>query len=711
MATTLKIALAGNPNSGKTSLFNVLTGLNQKVGNFPGVTVDRKFGTLRLRGDLRATLVDLPGTYSLYPASLDEEIASEILRDAQHPDHPDQVIYVADATNLRRSLQLCTQIMDLGIPVLLAINMADLADKAKFKIDVRGLEAHLGIPVVSLSALKKTGIETLKNRIQENRPPAPQPVFRIPESFVAPLAEFARKNDLRGNYTAWQALLKPELYPGIAGDQVQELREKIFPQGDPAKTADSLLANEITVRFDYLSELMAEVEARAETPGARFSARLDNVLLHGAWGYLGFVLLLLLIFQAVFAWAKYPMDWIDAGFAEGGTWMEAHLPQHFLSDLFINGIWAGLGGIIIFVPQIALLFMFIAILEDSGYMSRVVFLMDRLMRPFGFSGKSIIPLIGGMACAVPSIMMARTIPNRTERLITILVTPLMSCSARIPVYTLLIGMFVPDQMVLGFLNLQGLVMLGMYFLGFAAALAVAWVLKKMLKYGSDAIFFTEMPIFRMPRWKNVALTMFNKSKTFVLETGKIILVISIALWFLANYAPGDSFQKIDDKYTLLKSDPNLSEEELAELDLRHDSEKLKTSYAGRMGSLLEPVIRPLGFDWKIGISLVTSFAAREVFVGTMATIYSVGDGDDAKGIRSLRQRMLAEKDPETGQPVYTLAVALSLLVFYAFAMQCMSTLAVAKRETGSWKWTGFMLVYMTGLAYLASLAVFQLMSV
>lgn len=704
MSETLKIALVGNPNCGKTSLFNILTGLNQKVGNFPGVTVDRKSGSLKLKSGKKFRVVDLPGTYSLYPRSEDEEITTKVLRNPNHEDHPDLVLVVADATNLKRSLLLCTQTIDLGIPGILVLNMADLVDKMGLQIDDQRLENELKIPVVRISALKDDGIGALKEALEKTVHPTKQDFFSIPQGFLPALEEVKKGLKISDDYLAFQALMDPDNSEGADPVQMENIRTKAGI-GDPKE----LLANEFTVRYDRIQQIL-DSNLSSEEPKESFTEKLDKILLHKVWGYVIFVGILAIVFQSIFAWASYPMDWIDAGFSAVGDWLGSVLPDHFLTDLLINGVWAGLGGIVIFIPQIAFLFLFIAILEDSGYMSRAVFLMDRIMRPFGFSGKSVIPLIGGMACAVPSIMMARNIPNKTERLITILVTPLMSCSARIPVYTLLIGMFVPDESILGVFNLQGLVMLAMYLLGFLMTLVVAWVMKLALKYKHEGMFITELPIYRMPRWKNVGMTMLNKSKTFVWEAGKVILVISIILWVMASFAPGNAHELIDEKYTAELSAAGTADEQKEALERQMASEKLKASYAGIVGSFIEPAIKPLGFDWKIGISLITSFAAREVFVGTMATLYSVEDTGDESGFVSLRQSMFRETYPDTGKPVYTTAVAISLMIFYAFAMQCMSTLAIVRRETASWKWPMVMLVYMTALAYFSSLLVYQVLS-
>ncbi len=706
MSAPYKIALVGNPNCGKSSLFNVLTGLRQKVGNFPGVTVDRKTGYFSLKDGREVSLIDLPGTYSLYPAAEDEKVATSALANHNDADHPDLVVLVADATNLRRSLLLCTQVMDLGLPVVLALNMADLLEKEGRSLNSGLLSKLLGIPVVVISALKGIGIQQLLEECAKPHQPSSTPFFTVPSTFDEVLVPVTKKIGTASRYLAWLLLMRPENFSWLDSDPIL-----------PASTShllddqEGLVNNEMAVRYDRINAIVEEVEGQPKGAVDRLGDRLDKVLLHPFFGYVIFVGLLGLIFQSIFAWASYPMDWIDAGFSAGGEGLRSLLPEGWFTDLLIDGAWAGLGGIVIFVPQIAMLFFFISILEDSGYMSRVVFLMDRIVRPFGFSGKSVIPLIGGMACAVPSVMMARNIPSRSERIITIMVTPLMSCSARIPVYVLLISMFVPDERVWGIFNLQGLVMAGMYFLGFFMALVVAWVIKTVGRYASGGIFVTELPIYRLPRWRNVLLTMYHKSRTFVVEAGKVILVISMVLWFLKTYGPEEKMAAVDAEFDP-KIASTLDESESNQLKNAKNAAKIQASFAGIVGRAIEPAIRPLGFDWKIGISLLTSFAAREVFVGTMATLYSAGEeaAEDEEGkFEGLRARMKAEINPVTGKQVYSTATAFSLLIFYAFAMQCMSTLAVVKKETGSWKLTLVMLAYMTGLAYGASLLVYQLM--
>lgn len=698
-----KVALIGNPNSGKTSLFNLLTGLNQKVGNFAGVTVERKAANLTLDSKTRVTLIDLPGTNSLYPASGDEAVACEILRDPHHTDHPDLTLVVVDSTQLKRGLLLVSQLIDLGLSVAVVLNMIDLVEKAGNHISVAKLSQLLGVPVIQTSALKKKGLQELKSLIKQDIKPSDVRFLTIPPGFRPALDQLKPLLKTEQDYLAYQAFLLPEQFSRVPKEVGRRLQQEAG-----LEESQPLISNELLVRFDRLEGIENAVTKKLSSPGLKFTNQVDKVLTHPIWGYVIFIGILFLVFQALFSWASYPMDVIDAGFGALTGWLENQLPTHWATDLLTNGILAGLGGIIIFVPQIAFLFFFISLLEESGYMSRVVFLMDRIMRPFGLSGKSVIPLIGGMACAIPSIMMARSISSRKERLITILVTPLMSCSARIPVYVLLIALFVPDERILGLFNLQGIVMMGFYFLGFFAALTFAYLFKLILKYTKPAIFVTELPIYRRPRWQSVGMTIYQKSRTFVVEAGKVILLVSIVLWFLASYGPSTKMEEVEAKYATQLAQVENNEALTDSITQVYNAEKLQNSYAGYVGKFIEPAIRPLGFDWKIGISLLTSFAAREVFVGTMATIYSVGDGE--ANMDSLLERLRNERDPKTGKPVYGTATAISLLVFFAFAMQCMSTLAITWRETGGWKWPLVMVTYLTALAYLSSLIVYQLLS-
>lgn len=691
------IAIIGNPNSGKTSLFNALTGLNQKVGNFPGVTVERKSADLTLPGGEQAILVDVPGTYSLYPTADDERTACEILRSHEHPDHPDVLIVVADATQLKRSLLLATQCIDLGIPVVVAVNMVDMleADGAIFKHET--LAKRLGVPVVPTSARKARGIQELKNTLAAQIKPA-RSIMAVPQGFAPMLSRLKAELRTENDYLAYQALLRPEEFTQLAPELGRQLQAEAS-----ISSPDDLISNEMLVRYDRIDGILEGVLVQNPSAAESRTQRIDNVLLHRVWGYGIFMLVLLVVFQAIFSWAEYPMNLIEDSFGATGEWLKNMLPDMWWARLFVDGIWAGIGGIIVFVPQIALMALFISLLEESGYMSRVIFLMDRLMRPFGFSGRAMVPLIGGMACAIPAVMATRSIPNAKERLIAILVTPLMSCSARLPVYILLIGLFVPDTPVFGFFTLQGVTMLGLYVLGFCMALVAAAVFKGVLKHRQDGVFVVELPVYRQPRWKNLGINVYQKCSAFVVGAGKIIILISVVLWAMASYAPGNRMAEIDAHYAQLKAQPNA---DIAALDRMRESAQLQASYAGVVGKAIEPAIAPLGFDWKIGISLLTSFAAREVFVGTMATLYSADDAEENP--EGLRAKMRAERNPETGKPTYTPAVAFALLVFYAFAMQCMSTLAIVRRETGAWKWVWVMLIYLTALAYGAAWITYQI---
>lgn len=692
------VALLGGPNSGKSSLFNRLTGLQQRIGNFPGVTVEKKVSTFKMENGETAQLIDLPGTYTLYPTGEEERVTCDILRNPQHPDAPDLVVVVCDATQLRRGLVLVGQAMDLGLPVIVALNMNDLLAKEKIAVNTDLLAQKLQTPVVAISALTGQGISRLKSLISPHIDAPTVHIFTPPLDLQASVEEIKNCLHTNNDYRAYQALLQPDSFNDLSEECRINIRKKV-----PENYAPIFISDEMLLRNDRAEGLAGNILDRMPSASEKLSNRIDDIVLHRVGGYFIFGLILMLVFQAIFTWASYPMDLIDGLFGHLTTWLHNQLPDSWLTNLLADGIVAGIGGIVVFVPQIAFLFFFIALLEESGYMSRVMFLMDRIMRPFGFSGRSLVPLIGGMACAVPSIMMARTIPNRQERLIAILVTPLMSCSARIPIYVLLIGMFVPKTPVLGIITQQGLAMMFMYILGFIMALFSAWVLKKVLRYDTSGIYVAEMPIYRMPRWENISLIIYQKCHSFVTEAGKVILIISIVLWFAASFGPPQKMAAIDDRYDKAI---NTSPEKQDTLEMQRDAEKLQNSYAGMFGRSIEPLIRPLGFDWKIGIALLTSFAAREVFVGTMATLYSVGEekGDDPK---KLRERMSSDINPHTGQPTYTPAVGFALLVFYAFAMQCMGTLAITKRETGSWKWAMLMLTYMTILAYLSAWAVYH----
>lgn len=700
----LNIALVGNPNSGKSSLFNSLTGLNQKVGNFPGVTVDKKTGTSKISEKLTSKIIDLPGTYSLYPKRNDEWVSYKVLLDQDPHIKSDIIVLVADASNLKRNLLFCSQIIDLKRPVVIALTMMDLAKKNNIQIDLAGLERELGVLVVPVNPRKNKGIHQLKKAIEQTA----ENIHRIPERDfvnVEPLAPDAVRKiqEIFPGISAYRSihyLINHESFD--LAEAIQERIEniEIETKFNPTKTQ----AEEILQRYGKIKTIMKQTVVEADPlQKALLTQKLDDILLHRTWGYLILIGVLFLLFQSVFLIAQFPMNAIEWTFAEAGGWLGNVLPAGWLTDLFINGILAGLSGIIVFVPQIMILFGLITLLEDTGYMARISFLTDKIMRKAGLNGKSVMPMVSGLACAVPAIMSARSIENKKERLLTIMVTPLMSCSARLPVYTVLIALVVPNKMYLGFVSLQGLVMMLMYFIGTFMALIAAYVMKWFIHSKEKSFFILELPSYRGPRWKNILTTMIERAKIFVVEAGKVIMVISLLLWVLSSYGPPKRMKAVSEKYEILaQQNPSQTKE----LDKLKGTELLQNSYAGILGKSIEPVIRPLGYDWKIGIALITSFAAREVFVGTMATLYSVGDDSDENNA-TLRQKMTAATWPD-GSKVYTLAAGLSLLIFYVLAMQCMSTLAIVKRETHSWKWPIIMLTYMTGLAYVMSWITFNL---
>lgn len=707
MKAPINIALVGNPNSGKSSLFNALTGLNQKVSNFPGVTVDKKTGFARISADLEANIIDLPGTYSLYPKSADEFVTYDVLLNPRGEDRPDMVLIIADASNLKRNLLFCSQIIDLKMPVIIGLTMMDLAKKKGVEIDLDGLELKLGVPVVGINPRRNKGLPELKKNIaliaqEKFRAPARDFIDNL-QLAPAVIEDIKHNFPVSSDYGALHVAVNYEELHFLNAQQRASIQASL-QQHNFNKTKTQ--ADEVMQRYARIKQIMHGTVVETDPLQQQLQTeRIDNILLHRVWGYLILLGVLFLLFQSIFWIASYPMDLIDGMFGSLQGWLGNVLPDNKISDLFVNGIIAGIGGIVIFVPQIMILFGLITILEDSGYMARISFLTDRLMRQVGLNGKSVMPLISGVACAVPAIMAARNIENKKERLITILITPLMSCSARLPIYVLMIALVIPDKKVLGFLSLQGLVMMGLYLLGFFMAIIVAAVMKLFIKIKEKSYFIMELPVYRAPRWKNAATTMVEKAKIFVMDAGKVIMIISIVLWFLASYGPGSRMQDVHAKYDPLIAQTTDSTQ-LAELNNQLQSEKLSHSYAGILGHAIEPAVKPLGFDWKIGIALITSFAAREVFVGTMATLYSVGEEADETD-PTLREKMRTATWPD-GRPVYTLATGLSLMIFYAFAMQCMSTLAVVKRETKSWKYPIIQFVYMTLLAYVCSWIVFEL---
>ncbi len=744
MSKQINVALIGNPNTGKTSVFNQLTGLNQKVGNYPGITVEKKEGICKLPRGVKAHIIDLPGTYSLNTTSLDESVAVELLLNKKDKNHPDVAIVVSDVENLKRNLLLFTQIKDLKIPTLLVINMADQMTKKGIVIDIELLEEKLDTKIALVSSRKGTGIDKLKELITDYKNLSTTPCVdttKIDGEYFNNLQQAFPKEDL---YKLWLVITQDVDFMPI--------EKKVIPDTSSFSTKSKselkrLQQKETILRYKFINETLKEayhVDVNAAT-GVR--ATLDKVLTHKIFGYVIFFLILLLIFQAIYDWSSYPMDFIDESFAAASEWVKNTLPEGAFTNLIAEGVLAGIGGIVIFIPQIAFLFLFIALLEETGYMSRVVFLTDRIMRPFGLSGKSIVPLISGTACAIPAVMATRTIENWKERLITILVTPFTTCSARLPVYLIIISLVIPEGRFLG-LSYQALTLMLLYLIGFAASILSAMILNKILKIKSRSFFVVEMPNYKLPLFKNVAYTVWEKTKSFVFGAGKIILAISIIIWFLGSNGFSENYKNADtiienkikkeglstfnqesvvedlaiykkallesDGKTLYKTNPTLLKDSLklkgVELYKQAKNQeiasyKLENSYMGYLGKAITPIVEPLGYDWKIGIAVLTSFAAREVFVGTLATIYSVGSDEE----NTIKNRMAAEINPVTKKPLFNLASGVSLLLFYAFAMQCMSTLAIVKRETNSWKWPAGQLVFMSIFAYIVALAAYQIL--
>ncbi len=696
MKAELRVALVGNPNTGKSTLFNVLTGLNQKTGNFPGVTVDKKVGYCTLPDGRQAEIIDLPGTYSIYPKSQDESIVFSVLADTDNPLRPDLVVVILDASNLKRNLLLYSQVADLKIPVIVALNMMDMAKKADITIDVDMLAMKLGVQVVPISARKNEGIPALKSAISfANKFALQEDSIDVNSIAPALIAEIGKELKIDNPYLALQLAHQHETLKFLSpaeNERIEELEKKFSFNSQKAQGAETI------ARYGFINDLLYDTVRKPVTAqGETFSNKIDKILTHKVFGFVIFFAILMFMFQAIFSWSAYPMSLIADGFVLVQDQLHHILPAGPLTSLLVDGVIAGLSGVMVFIPQIAILFAFISILEDTGYMSRVTFMMDKLMRKVGLNGKSVVPLIGGFACAVPSIMSTRNIENWKDRMITIMVTPLVTCSARLPVYTLLIALVVPNRNVWWLFNMQGLALTGMYLFSLISAIIVAWVFKFILKGKERGYFIMELPVYRMPRWSNVFYSMYERSKAFVFQAGKVIIAVSVILWVLASYGPGDRFAKIDAEYSHPQYTQHMSPDSLSRTIA---SAKLENSYAGVLGHTIEPVIRPLGFDWKIGIALITSFAAREVFVGTMATIYSVNGS--AEKMQSVYEKMHQARNPETGQPVFTLAVAFSLMMFYAFAMQCASTVAVVYRETKNWRWPAIQFAYMTVLAYAAA---------
>ena len=692
----IKVALIGNPNVGKTSVFNELTGLNQQVGNYPGITVEKKQGVCKLNETTKAKIIDLPGTYSLNASSIDENVVIELLLNKNDEDFPDVAVVVTEVENLKRNLLLFTQIKDLEIPTILVINMADRMELKGIELDIPVLERELKTKIALISSRKKIGIDHLKDLILNYNVLSTEPCLNASSIDPDYFNNLRRAFPNQLLYKLWLVITQDVNFLNLDRNEIKSSFTK--SHSDLKK----LQQKETIKRYQFINDTLKLGQKIDVSKATDIRAKIDRVLTHKIFGYLIFFGILMLIFQFLFDWSSIPMDFIDETFANLSSLAKQHLPAGEFTNLISEGLIPGIGGIVIFIPQIAFLFLFISVLEESGYMSRVVFLMDKIMRKFGLSGKSIVPLISGTACAIPAIMSARNIENWKERLITILVTPFTTCSARLPVYAILISLIIPEKRVFGFLSLQGLTLMGLYLLGFGMAVFSAYLLNKYLKLNCKSYFVVEMPSYKIPMFKNVGINVLEKTKAFVFGAGKIILALSVILWFLGSHGLSDDFNNAEKIITEQNQNKNITSEEFED---QVNSFKLENSYIGYMGKAIEPVIRPLGYDWKIGVAVVSSFAAREVFVGTLATIYSVGSHSEEE--TTIKNRMAAEIHPETGIKVFNFATGISLLLFYAFAMQCISTLAIVKKETNSWKWPIIQLVFMSGFAYVTSLIAYQ----
>jgi ferrous iron transport protein B len=692
----IKVALIGNPNVGKTSVFNELTGLNQQVGNYPGITVEKKQGVCKLNETIKAKIIDLPGTYSLNASSIDENVVIELLLNKNDEDFPDVAVVVTEVENLKRNLLLFTQIKDLEIPTILVINMADRMKLKGIELDIPVLEKELKTKIALISSRKKIGIDYLKDLILNYNALSTEPCLNASSIDTEYFNNLRRAFPNQLLYKLWLVITQDVNFLNLDRNEIKSSFTK--SHSDLKK----LQQKETIKRYQFINDTLKLGQKIDVSKATDIRAKIDRVLTHKIFGYVIFFGILMLIFQFLFDWSSIPMDFIDETFANLSSLAKQHLPAGEFTNLISEGLIPGIGGIVIFIPQIAFLFLFISVLEESGYMSRVVFLMDKIMRKFGLSGKSIVPLISGTACAIPAIMSARNIENWKERLITILVTPFTTCSARLPVYAILISLIIPEKRIFGFLSLQGLTLMALYLLGFGMAVFSAFLLNKYLKLSCKSYFVVEMPSYKIPMFKNVGINVLEKTKAFVTGAGKIILALSVILWYLGSHGLSDDFNNAEKIITQQNQNKTISTEEFED---QVNSFKLENSYIGYMGKAIEPAIRPLGYDWKIGVAVVSSFAAREVFVGTLATIYSVGSHSEEE--TTIKNRMAAEVHPETGNKIFNFATGISLLLFYAFAMQCISTLAIVKKETNSWKWPIIQLVFMSGFAYITSLIAYQ----
>lgn len=698
----IKVALIGNPNVGKTSIFNLLTGMNQHVGNYPGVTVDKKVGFCKLSQIINARIYDLPGTYSTNPNSMDEKVAVSCLLDRDDIDFPDVVVVVADVENLKQNLYLFTQIKDFGIPTILAINMADRMKPRGITIDIPALEAALHTRIALISTRQKTGIEELKELIINYKKLSLETlvdIARIDPPFFSSLKEKFPNEELG---KLWMVISQNfEVVGALRKVEIQ--KENIKTEAEIKR----MQQRETILRYQVINNALKDTY-KVTAVGTR--ALLDKILLHKVWGYVIFMAILLLIFQVIFYVSEYPKGWIESALGWVGEWLSGILPEGSLTSLLVDGVIPGLTAVVSFVPQIALLFFFISLLEESGYMSRVVFLMDRIMRPFGLNGKGTIPLISGAACAIPAVMATRTIESWRERLIAILVTPFITCSARLPIYLIIIKLVIPQGNYFFFDN-QAVALFALYMLGVFMAIFSAWLLSKflVLKHTIKTHFIIEMPTYKVPLARNVLLTVYEKSKAFVVNAGKIIFFMTVLIWFLQTHGLSEKYRNAEAHTEQMAAQYDWDEDQKEHYLLSYRTEN---SLLGNMGKFVEPVFRPLGYDWKISIAVLGSFAARETFVSTLATIYSLGEVDVEEGEaeqRTVITRLQEEMRPD-GTPMFNLATGVSILLFFASAMQCISTFAIVRKETNSWKWAIIQWLFMTGFAYLSAFAAYQILS-
>ena len=698
----IKVALIGNPNVGKTSIFNLLTGMNQHVGNYPGVTVDKKVGFCKLSQIINARIYDLPGTYSTNPNSMDEKVAVSCLLDRDDIDFPDVVVVVADVENLKQNLYLFTQIKDFGIPTILAINMADRMKPRGITIDIPALEAALHTRIALVSTRQKTGIEELKELIINYKKLSLETlvdIARIDPPFFSSLKEKFPNEELG---KLWMVISQNfEVVGALRKVEIQ--KENIKTEAEIKR----MQQRETILRYQVINNALKDTY-KVTAVGTR--ALLDKILLHKVWGYVIFMAILLLIFQVIFYVSEYPKGWIESALGWVGEWLSGILPEGSLTSLLVDGVIPGLTAVVSFVPQIALLFFFISLLEESGYMSRVVFLMDRIMRPFGLNGKGTIPLISGAACAIPAVMATRTIESWRERLIAILVTPFITCSARLPIYLIIIKLVIPQGNYFFFDN-QAVALFALYMLGVFMAIFSAWLLNKflVLKHTIKTHFIIEMPTYKVPLARNVLLTVYEKSKAFVVNAGKIIFFMTVLIWFLQTHGLSEKYRNAETHTEQMAAQYGWDEDQKEHYLLSYRTEN---SLLGNMGKFVEPVFRPLGYDWKISLAVLGSFAARETFVSTLATIYSLGEVDVEEGEaeqRTVITRLQEEMRPD-GTPMFNLATGVSILLFFASAMQCISTFAIVRKETNSWKWAIIQWLFMTGFAYLSAFAAYQILS-